>query len=79
MSTAGIALEAPRLLLVDDDEIFRAVLARALERRGFQVQAADCPAAALPWRASFPGTCLSWTSRLADASASGADRSPARP
>ena len=31
------AAESPRLLLVDDDEVFRSVLARALERRGYQV------------------------------------------
>jgi two-component system response regulator RegA len=37
----------PRLLLVDDDETFRARLARALGERGFDVVAAGDPAAAL--------------------------------
>ncbi len=32
--------DAPSLLLVDDDEVFCSVLARALERRGFQVRIA---------------------------------------
>ncbi|MGB4467150.1 MAG: response regulator transcription factor [Azovibrio sp.] len=71
MSTAGIALEAPRLLLVDDDEIFRAVLARALERRGFQVQAADCPAAALPLARQFSPGYAVVDLRLGDASGLG--------
>jgi len=39
--------EARRLLLVDDDDGYRAVLARSLERRGFQVTAVDEAAAAL--------------------------------
>lgn len=37
-----------RLLLVDDDATFAQVLTRALERRGFTVDCADCVAAALP-------------------------------
>ena len=38
--------DKPTLLLVDDDEAFRKVLARAMERRGYEVTAAaDVPAA----------------------------------
>ena len=38
--------DKPTLLLVDDDEAFRRVLARAMERRGYDVTtAADVPAA----------------------------------
>lgn len=38
--------DLPTLLLVDDDEAFRRVLARAMERRGYAVStAADVPAA----------------------------------
>jgi two-component system response regulator RegA len=40
-------VSTPRLLLVDDDETFRARLARALGERGFEVVAAAEPAAAL--------------------------------
>lgn len=39
--------DQPTLLLVDDDEAFRRVLARALERRGYAVSAAADVAAAL--------------------------------
>ena len=35
------AQDRPSLLLVDDDEVFRQVMARALERRGFIVCAAE--------------------------------------
>ncbi|MCX8145303.1 MAG: response regulator transcription factor [Azovibrio sp.] len=48
MTSSATSQDAPHLLLVDDDEIFRAVLARALERRGFRVQAAASSAQALP-------------------------------
>lgn len=37
----------PSLLLVDDDDTFRSVLARVLLRRGFSVQQAGCEAEAL--------------------------------
>ena len=36
-----MSTEAPLILLVDDDDIFTATLARALSRRGFQVQCAQ--------------------------------------
>ncbi len=39
--------EARNLLLVDDDDSYRAVLARSLARRGFQVTAVATPAEAL--------------------------------
>ena len=39
--------EPGRLLLVDDDEQFRAVLGRSLTRRGFDVATAACPDSAL--------------------------------
>ncbi|WP_300334184.1 response regulator transcription factor [Accumulibacter sp.] len=39
--------ERPTLLLVDDDEVFRRVLARALERRGYAVSPAADVASAL--------------------------------
>ena len=35
-------LDKPGLLLVDDDETFLAVLSRAMEKRGFSVQCANC-------------------------------------
>lgn len=38
--TSGTEAELGRLLLVDDDEVFNRVLARALARRGFAVAAA---------------------------------------
>lgn len=71
MSTPEISLETPRLLLVDDDEIFRAVLARALERRGFQVQAADSPAQALPLARQYPPRYAVVDLRLGDESGLG--------
>ena len=40
--------ERPSLLLVDDDATFRAVLSRALEKRGFAVTTADSVEQALP-------------------------------
>jgi two-component system response regulator RegA len=43
-----------RLLLVDDDEILCAVLARALERKGFRVAVAHHPQAALAAAAERP-------------------------
>jgi two-component system response regulator RegA len=43
-----------RLLLVDDDEILCAVLARALEQRGFRVAVAHHPSAALAAAAERP-------------------------
>jgi two-component system response regulator RegA len=42
-----MAAEAGSLLLVDDDESYRAVLARSLTRRGFQVTAVAGPMEAL--------------------------------
>lgn len=39
--------EAKPLLLVDDDDLYREVLARSLTRRGFQVTSVATPAAAL--------------------------------
>lgn len=45
----------PRLLLVDDDEVFRTVLGRALRRKGYEVLTADSSESALPLaRASRP-------------------------
>jgi two-component system response regulator RegA len=38
----------PRLLLVDDDEVFRSVLGRALARKGYAVLTADSCESALP-------------------------------
>ncbi len=47
--------ERPSLLLVDDDEAFRQVLARALEKRGFAVSAAaDVASASLLAQANAP-------------------------
>lgn len=47
--------ERSSLLLVDDDEVFRRVLARALERRGFAVTcAADVPSAIAEAQAQSP-------------------------
>ncbi len=40
MTTARAEREVPRLLLVDDDPVFREVLGAALRRRGFEVWAA---------------------------------------
>jgi two-component system response regulator RegA len=46
--------EQPTLLLVDDDAIFRAVLSRALEKRGFAVTSADSVEQALPLACANP-------------------------
>lgn len=47
--------ERPSLLLVDDDEAFRCVLSRALEKRGYAVStAADVAAASLSAQANPP-------------------------
>lgn len=43
-----ISNDTPSLLLVDDDDTFRSVLARALEKRGFSVTTADSVETALP-------------------------------
>jgi two-component system response regulator RegA len=42
-----------RLLIIDDDALFRERLARAMERRGFQVATADAIAPALELASSF--------------------------
>jgi two-component system, response regulator RegA len=42
------SIEKPTLLLVDDDETFRTVLSRALEKRGFAVITAESVEQALP-------------------------------
>ncbi len=46
--------ERPSLLLVDDDATFRAVLSRALEKRGFAVTTADSVEQALPRASANP-------------------------
>jgi two-component system response regulator RegA len=46
--------ERPSLLLVDDDATFRAVLSRALEKRGFAVITADSVEQALPLAIANP-------------------------
>ena len=46
--------ELPSLLLVDDDATFRAVLTRALEKRGYAVTAAESVEQALPLAAANP-------------------------
>jgi two-component system, response regulator RegA len=46
--------DKPTLLLVDDDATFRAVLARALEKRGFAVTTADSVEQALPLASANP-------------------------
>jgi two-component system response regulator RegA len=46
--------EKPSLLLVDDDATFRAVLSRALEKRGFTVTTADSVETALPLAIANP-------------------------
>lgn len=46
--------EKPSLLLVDDDATFRAVLSRALEKRGFAVTTADSVEQALPLASTNP-------------------------
>jgi two-component system response regulator RegA len=46
--------ERPTLLLVDDDETFRSVLSRALEKRGFSVTTADSVEQALPLACANP-------------------------
>ena len=51
---AGTAAGAERrLLIIDDDALFRERLARAMERRGFQVATADAIAPALELASSF--------------------------
>jgi two-component system response regulator RegA len=46
--------DRPSLLLVDDDATFRAVLSRALEKRGFSVAMADSVEQALPLARANP-------------------------
>jgi two-component system response regulator RegA len=46
--------DKPSLLLVDDDATFRAVLSRALEKRGFAVTTADSVEQALPLAITNP-------------------------
>jgi two-component system response regulator RegA len=46
--------EQPTLLLVDDNETFRTVLARALEKRGFAVTTAESVEQALPLAQANP-------------------------
>jgi two-component system, response regulator RegA len=46
--------EKPSLLLVDDDATFRAVLSRALEKRGFAVTTANSVEQALPLACANP-------------------------
>jgi len=46
--------ERPSLLLVDDDATFRAVLSRALDKRGFAVTTADSVEQALPLAIANP-------------------------
>jgi CheY-like chemotaxis protein len=46
--------DTPTLLLVDDDDTFRSVLTRALEKRGFSVTSADSVEAALPLAQANP-------------------------
>jgi len=46
--------EQPSLLLVDDDETFRTVLSRALEKRGYAVTAAESVEQALPLAMANP-------------------------
>jgi two-component system response regulator RegA len=48
------ATEQPTLLLVDDDATFRAVLSRALEKRGFAVTTAESVEQALPLAIANP-------------------------
>lgn len=47
-------LDMPSLLVVDDDETFRSVLVRAMERRGFAVSSADSVESALRALAGQP-------------------------
>lgn len=48
-----------RLLIVDDDDTYRGVLARSLSRRGFEVASAANPASALEsFRDTLPGYVL---------------------
>jgi two-component system, response regulator RegA len=49
-----IPADKPSLLLVDDDATFRAVLSRALEKRGFAVTTAESVEQALPLAISYP-------------------------
>lgn len=46
--------DTPTLLLVDDDDTFRSVLGRALEKRGFSVTTADSVESALPLAQANP-------------------------
>jgi two-component system response regulator RegA len=50
----NISNERPSLLLVDDDAIFRAVLCRALEKRGYAVTAANSVEQAIPLAQANP-------------------------
>ncbi len=56
-----IPAESPSLLLVDDDATFRAVLSRALEKRGFAVTTADSVEQALPLASATRRNTPCWT------------------
>lgn len=48
-----------RILLVDDDEIFRSVLARSLKRRGYETMEASCLAEAVQHlQSQSPDACI---------------------
>ena len=51
--TGAAAAQDRRLLIIDDDALFRDRLARAMERRGFRVETAEAIAPALERAASF--------------------------
>ncbi|RMH02875.1 MAG: sigma-54-dependent Fis family transcriptional regulator [Planctomycetota bacterium] len=55
-----------RILLVDDDDAFRAVLARELRRRGFEVETAASGATALDLAAARPPAVVLLDLRLGD-------------
>jgi two-component system response regulator RegA len=57
MDQINAAGKHPSLLLVDDDEMLRAVLARALERRSFKVTVAHDYQSALAAAAANPPEC----------------------
>jgi len=59
------------ILIVDDDELFRSTLARALERRGYVVASADNLAAALESVQAEPPSCAVIDLKLDDESGLG--------
>jgi two-component system response regulator RegA len=68
MTETSFDPQGKRLLIVDDDEVFRQRLARAMERRGFVVSLAESVAAGVAAARGAPPDCAVVDLRLGDGS-----------